>query len=103
MNNFSNPSGQKTDDAAITAKPGLLHGLIIAPNAAGAGTVDLYDNASAASGTRLIPQITIVATADNDRLKKIFFPKPVKFDNGCYLDINATAGTLNTEVYTEND
>ena len=79
MNNFSNPSGQKTASAVITAKPGLLHGLIIAPDAAGAGTIDLYDNASAASGTRLIPQITIVATADNDRLKKIFFPSPCDF------------------------
>lgn len=103
MNNFSNPSGQKTASAVITAKPGLLHGLIIAPDAAGAGTIDLYDNASAASGTRLIPQITIVATADNDRVKQIDFKKPVKFHNGCYLDINVTAGTLNTEVYTEND
>jgi hypothetical protein len=100
---MSRASGQITASAVVTSARGKLTGIVIAPNAAGAGTVDLYDHATAALGTRLIPQVTIVATADNDRLKKIMFPSPVIFENGIYCDINATAGTLNVEAYYRND
>lgn len=96
------PSGQITASAAITSARGKLTGIVISPNAAGAGTVDLFDHATLASGTRLVPQITLVA-ADNDKVKVIMFPKPVIFENGIYCDINATAGVLNVEAYYEND
>ena len=95
------PSGQITASAVITATRGKLTGVAISPNAAGAGTVDLFDHATAALGTRLIPQITLVA-ADNDKVKTIMFPSPVIFENGIYCDITTGAGVLNVEAYYEN-
>lgn len=96
-------SGQKTASAVISAAGGVLHGLIISGGATAAGTITLYDNASAASGTQLIPPISLIATADNDRVKQITFPEPLRFYNGCYLEITTGAGTVNVEVYYDND
>jgi len=97
------PSGQITASQVVTAKAGLLFGLILTGAAAAASTIDLYDHATLASGDRLVPQISFIATADNDRIKVITFPVPVKFFNGLYLNITTTAGTLNAEVYFKND
>jgi len=103
MINVTIPSGQKTSSCVIRKGEGGLDGLIISALMAAGGWVDLYDNASEASGKRLIPQITFVDAVDvetNERVKQILFPKPVHFFNGCYLKITPLAGAVNVEVYT---
>jgi hypothetical protein len=96
-------SGQKTASCVITAAEGELHGLIISGLAAGAAVIDLFDNASAASGTRLVPQISFIASTDNERFKQIVFPKPLSFYNGIYLSMTTGAGTVNVNVYYDNN
>lgn len=97
-------SGQKTSSCMITASPGKLHGLIFGGAAAAAGTIDIFDEDEAlGTGTRLIPQINFIATADNDRIKQITFPTPVDFYKGMYLKIEPSAGTIDVNVYFEND
>jgi hypothetical protein len=97
-----NCSGQKTESGVITSAPGKLSDLIISGLAAGAAVIDLYDNASAASGKRLVPQLSFIATADNERFKHISFPEPIDFENGIYLEMTTGAGTVNVEVYYKN-
>jgi hypothetical protein len=98
---WTKSSGNKTASAVIKAAEGDLDGIIVSGLAAAAGTVTLYDSATAASGTQLIPTLSLIAYTGNgnDRQIEIKFPRPVHFFNGCYLSITTGAGTVNVVVY----
>jgi hypothetical protein len=98
---WTRASGNKTASAVITTTDGDLDGIIISGTATAAGTATLWDNASAGTGTQLIPTLSLVAssTDGNDRQIVVMFPRPVHFFNGCYLVVTTGAGTVNVEVY----
>lgn len=87
-------SGAKTVDGVISDRPTLLCGVNLAIGT-GDASVILYDNASAASGTKLA-EIKVIATAFAS--KEVFFDRPVKASNGIYMDITGTGASC--IVYT---
>lgn len=93
-------STQKTADAAITTSEGVFYGIIFSTDSANYVDVDVYDNASAASGTKLIPT-TRITTSATDRVQSISFMPPIRFYNGIYVDITCS-GTINYMVYWGN-
>lgn len=96
-------SDQGTTSAAVTALPGYCHGIIVSANSVSSGSIIVYDNATAASGSQIFPTIYVDANATEPRNITLFPPVPVKFFNGIYVSVTTTAGTLNYEVYFRND
>ena len=91
-------SGEKTADAAIVSGGGALAGIVVLAPTSGV-TLFVYDNASAASGTSLVP--TWVIPASSQALHSIGFgvnPVICPYYNGIYVDIDST-GTVKYEVY----
>lgn len=93
-------STQLDDDAAITIKEGVFHGVIIISDSSDYIDMDIYDNATEASGTKLIPTVRIT-TSSTDRIQTISLSPPVRFYNGIYVDIT-TNGTVKYMIYWEN-
>lgn len=84
-------SGSKTASAAIKAGAGFLHGIMIANDGTNAITLNIYDNDDAASGTKLIPETIITASA-TDRFKQITFNNPVIAIDGIYVSVSVAGG-----------
>lgn len=82
----------KTADAAIMAGPGLLHGIVFVTDGTNAVTVNVYDNASAATGTKLLPTDTIITTSSANRVQAIGFDPPINCINGAYVDVTVGGG-----------
>lgn len=83
-------SGAITGDVAVSAGPCLITGITLMAGTA-ASSLLLYDNASAASGTK-IWQISLKAeTAAGDTCHSISFPEPLNCANGCYVDWTGVA------------
>lgn len=74
-------------DGAIFAGRARLKGLTVAVSSAGAALA-VYDNASAASGTKVIE----VSTAATGVFNVLIPGEGILADNGLYLDINGAAG-----------
>lgn len=76
--------GSKTASAVIYAGPCFLHAVVIVGGSA-TGDVIIYDNASAASGTKLthVSSLTLVTN-------EISFNNPVRALNGLYADVTGT-------------
>lgn len=98
---WSKQSAEKTADAAITTSGGLFHGIAVITDATNSVTVSIYDNATAASGTELIPT-WIVTTSARDRIQAYSINPPVRYYNGVYVDIT-TSGTVTYMVYFESN
>jgi len=58
-------------------------------------TVNIYDNATSASGTKLVPQFVVNGVDD---IGGVLFESVVKCQNGIYVDI-ACSGTYKYVVY----
>jgi hypothetical protein len=71
-------------DGVVTAKAGYYWGAVID----GAGAVNIYDNASAASGKKIL-QATGAASAVNCLLDR-----PVKCTNGIFVDLTGNVVTV---------
>ncbi len=99
---WSTPSAEETTDAAITAGTGLFHGIIVATDGSNACTVSIYDHASAASGTELIPTTVITSTA-TDRVQAISISPAVRYHKGIYVDITLGSGAVGYMVYFKSD
>jgi hypothetical protein len=85
----SNSSGEKTSDGVIVAQGSLLCGVNIITDNTNDATVILYDNASAASGTKLFE-----GGCDGAEMSKlVWFERPVRAKNGIYLDIGGTGAS----------
>lgn len=74
-------------DGAIFAGRARLKGLTVAVSSAGAALA-VYDNASAASGTKVIE----VSTAATGVFNVLIPGEGILANNGLYLDINGAAG-----------
>ena len=93
-------SATKTADAAISTTPGYFHGIVVTTDATNACTVKIYDNKSAASGDKLIPD-WIVTTSATDRAQSYSISPPVRYGQGIYVDIT-TDGACSYMVYFNN-
>jgi len=94
-------SAQLDDDSAITTSGGVFHRVIIISDSSDYIDIDIYDNATAASGTKLIPT-TRITTSSTDRIQSISLDPPVRYYNGIYVDIT-TNGTAKYMVYYFSD
>ena len=88
---YTIPSGTKAAAAAIIAKAGFFHGIIITTDGTNSVTLDIYDNASAATGTKLIPTLVIPSSSSNRSLV-IVFPNPIQVQNGIYVNSSVAGG-----------
>jgi len=95
------PSAEQTADAAITTSQGLFHGIAVITDATNSVTVKVYDNATAASGTKLIPDWT-VTTSTTDRIQTYSVYPPVRYYSGLYIDIT-TSGAVTYIVFFESN
>ena len=82
-------SGEKAASGAITAGQGLFYGFLIATDSTTAVTVSIHDNATAASGSEVIPTVTVPTAADY-RMQAIYPPVPIRYYNGLYVSISTT-------------
>lgn len=90
-----------TSAAAVTTGPGYLKGIMVHTNGTNACTVKAYDNATAASGTKLFSD-WVVTTSGTDRVQALSFDdQEVPYGNGIYIDITC-AGTCTYDVYFES-
>lgn len=97
---FSKMSATQTGDAAIISGGGAgwFLGIMIITDGTNDVDVDVYDNASAASGTKLIPTWTVKTSTSNRAATLGFEENEVPFYNGLYVDV-ATSGTVSYMVY----
>jgi hypothetical protein len=88
-------STTQTGDVALTATGGLLAGLMVITDGTNTVTMDIYDNATAASGKKLVPTMPITTSSTN-RIST--FALDVPYHNGLYFDITCS-GTVSYMVY----
>ena len=81
-------SGAKTADGVIKASSGSLCGVIIATDGSNNPKVVIYDNPSAASGTKLF-EMTVVA---GDLRGGAIFSDMISASTGMYLDVTVGGG-----------
>ena len=86
-----------TADAAVRTSSGVFYGMWVITDGANNVTVSVYDNASAASGTKIFPT-TIIPVSDTGAATTISFNPPIKYTKGVYVDIT-TSGTVTYKVY----
>ena len=92
-------SDEQTAAAAIKASSGWFHGITVITDGTNSVTISIYDNASAASGTELIPT-WIVTTSSANRAQTYSVSPPVRTKNGIYVNVT-TSGTVTYMVYYE--
>jgi hypothetical protein len=88
----STSSGELTASAAIKALPCQLASVTVTPGSA-TTTVIIYDNASAASGTKLL-SITMAANGSTQTFS-LNYPKVA--NNGLYCSISGTGASANVD------
>ena len=91
-----------TADTLITAGTGWLKGLIINTDGTNSVTFDLYDNASAASGNKIISSIVVTTSATNRVTTISFDQSECLYFAGVYVDIT-TSGTVTYDVFFESN
>ena len=91
-------SGQQTESVAIKASPGVIGQIAIITDGTYAVTVNIYDNASAASGTKLIPTWVVATSSTNLEASWDAPGDGVRFTKGCYVEITCS-GTVKYIVY----
>lgn len=72
-------------DSSVLAVRGKLRGWTLRETAGAVATVDLYDNASAASGTK-VGAISLAAAGSST----VFFSEEVQVRNGIFYDVTGT-------------
>lgn len=91
----SKPHSVTSDGAAVTL-PCKLTQVLVYSDGADSFKVELYDNASTASGTRLAPPITVKS---GEYFSGAVLPNVI-VENGIYVDITTTTGSGVVTVYT---
>ena len=84
-------SGEKTASAVILAAPGAFVGISVATDGTNAVTLDIYDKATAATGTKLIAT-TVIPTSATNRSWALEFLHPKWCDNGIYVVVTPAGG-----------
>jgi hypothetical protein len=82
-----------TTDAATLNRRGKLLGWSLRETAGAVATVDLYDHATAASGTR-VAAISLAAAGSST----VVYPEAVQLANGLYYDVT---GDVAGSVYVQ--
>ena len=82
----STSSGLKDADAVIHARPCRVMSIIAIADGTNAATIDLYDNASAASGTLLAKIIVDAGLV----YEQFHIDGGITANNGVYLDLTGT-------------
>jgi len=90
-------SGDQTATAAITTTEGVFHGVMLFTDGTNPVTLNIHDNATAASGTNLIPSGYIVTTSASNRSHAISLMPPLRYYKGIYVSITC-AGTVHYVV-----
>lgn len=88
-------SGELNADTAVRTTNARLWGVQVLTDGTNAATLIIYDNASAATGTKLMTIKVPGATLCDS----LFFPIPVAASNGLYADITGTGAVF--YVYSE--
>ena len=100
-------SSQQTTSAAITTSGGLFHGVMVVPDVTGTYvTIDVYDNATAASGTKLIPTTLVYSMPTSVYALPytlIAAPAPVRFYNGLYISVDVSGCSTKYMVFFESE
>jgi uncharacterized protein YcnI len=91
-------STTKTADASIVSGKGHFLGIIVITDNTNAVTVDIYDNASSASGAKLIPTWTVTTSSSNMAQTLSFGGNEVRYQQGIYVDVTCV-GTVSYMVY----
>lgn len=82
---------------ASVAFPCKFHGIILNTDGTNNVTLNIYDNASAASGKVVIPTDTVILGAA--RTFSLSYDPPIRMGNGIYVDVSvAGAGTCAFQV-----
>lgn len=97
---WSKGSGAKSASAVISTKGGVLRQIIITTDGSDAVTFDLYDNASAASGTKMIPTWT-VTTSSTSRIQSLVIDN-ARYGSGLYANV-VCSGTVSYVVIYRDD
>ncbi len=71
-------------DGVVKDGPGYAYGVYV--TASSSGVIRFYDNASAASGTVILDQVSVSA--------QDFIPMPVEYVNGLYFDLVSGSATV---------
>lgn len=90
-------SGELTADAQVISVPGYFYGISITTDGSNTGTVTIYDNASGASGKKLVQDLVVPSSSTNRGMAFDADP-PIAVEKGIYVDITC-AGTLKYTVY----
>ncbi len=89
MSMTATSSDQLNASAAIAARPGRVHAVMLTPAAADASII-IYDNPSAASGKILARVDAKASTITQDRV----FNVPVESLNGIYASVSGAGATF---------
>lgn len=83
-------SDQQTASAIIMAREGRFFGLLVTPDGTNNITITVYDNASAASGKKLVTDLVIAGNGGS----QMWGPpiEPVDCANGIYVDMSVAGG-----------
>lgn len=95
-------SGAKTASAAISTKSGVLRQIIVTTASTNAVTVDLYDNPSAGSGTKLIPTWAIPAQSTAGGVQTLLI-NDERFGSGLYAAVTGSGGFSYVVIYREDN
>lgn len=90
-----------TADAAVTTGSGYLRGIIVHTDGTNSVTFNVYDNATAASGTKLFSTWTVTTNSANRTASIGFSGQECPYGTGIYVDIT-TSGTVTYDVYFES-
>jgi hypothetical protein len=95
-------SGAKSASAAISTKSGILRQIIVTSASTNAITVDLYDNPSTGSGTKLIPTWVIPAQATAGGVQTLSIADE-RFGSGLYAAVTGSGGFSYVVIYREDN
>jgi hypothetical protein len=85
----------------IKATAGLLHGLHICNYNASARYVYLFDNASASSGTALLPPIPLQALGAVGSMVEVYLPVAIPFTAGLRVASSSTGATFTASTTSD--
>jgi len=97
LQNYVTSSGENTATASVLSTAGFLYGIMVVTDGSNDVTIDLHDNASAASGDKLVPTMVLNAVS-NSRVISIPFSVPIAYSKGIYATIT-TSGTVKYNLY----
>lgn len=90
-------SGEKRASAAIVTGGGVLQGIVV--NVTSGVTLTVFDNASAASGTSLIPTWTIETAGLHSIGFQTVSPAACTYHNGIYVNVEGSGSVFYVVYY----